>query len=105
MSDDYEEITIEDGDAEETPYVLPETYWLTRDRKHGVLSDRVEVWAVKPERIRFPDGDIMWMAPLELIDVVETRLTSWSVEKCPTAPDDDRMCVRVGEEPVVITAS
>lgn len=86
---------------------LPSTYWLTRDRKHGELSNTVEVWAVKPDRIRMHDGDVMWFAPRELIDVVETHVDDWSLghclRQCHVYPDDDRMCIRVGDEPVQLS--
>jgi hypothetical protein len=106
VTDDYEELTVEDFDDVPTeldaPVKLPETYWLTRDRQHGVLSDKVDVWAVKPDRVRFADGDVQWFAPEELIDYVTTWLAEWTLAECPTTPDDDRMCVRIGAEPVIL---
>lgn len=105
MSDEFED---EAPTKQFERTTLPSTYWLTRDRKHGELSATVEVWAVKPDRIRMYDGDVMWMAPPELVDLVETHVDDWSIaqclKQCYVYPDDDRMCIRVGEEPVRLSA-
>lgn len=84
----------------ETKYA---TYWVTRERRSGKLADRVEVWLVRPERLRFDDGDVMWIAPRRLVDMGPTYYGEWSLEQAlknmgPGYPGTDRECVRVGED-------
>lgn len=44
------------------------SFWLSRDRAGGVLSDVVEVWLVRPVAVRHIDGDTTWVAPLDVVD-------------------------------------
>lgn len=75
-------------------------YWLTRDKRMGVLSDIVEVWLVKPDLFRFDDGDVMWLPPLNLVDSEDTHFAEWSLDKCRKEvyciPDTERECIKVG---------
>jgi len=75
--------------------------WLTRDQMEGVLSLEVEVWAVRPESRTFPDGDVMWLAPMDLVDRKATRLGSLTVAEAKKlvgngAPETARECTLVG---------
>lgn len=103
-----EEFTEEEPTKPSGEPKLPTTYWLTRDRRHGELSKTVEVWAVRPERVRMHDGDVMWLAPSELIDVVDTHVDDWTIgrclRECRVYPETDRECVRVGEEPIALSS-
>lgn len=77
------------------------TYWATRERKGGKLSDKIEIWLVRPERIRFTDGDVMWLAPADAIGLRDTFYGEWSVDEAlknigPGYPATDRECVVVG---------
>ena len=103
MSDDTE-IQIENEPTKEVLGKLPKVYWLTRGTRHGELQNYIEIWAVKPDRIRFDDGDVMWMAPPDVIDIMPTLVGEWSLwesyRECKVYPEDDRMCIRVGNEPV-----
>ena len=47
---------------------VPPIIWLTRGRTGGELDGRIEIWSVSPERHRYDDGDVLWLAPLALID-------------------------------------
>jgi hypothetical protein len=75
-------------------------FWLTRDKRMGVLSDLVEVWLVKPDLHRFDDGDVMWLPNLEHVDTEDTHFAEWSLDKCRkevyTVPDSERECIKVG---------
>lgn len=55
----------------------PEKLWLTRDKVEGELSDTIEAWTLVPDRLQFGDGDVMWVAPLDLVDRRPTLLTHW----------------------------
>lgn len=78
--------------------------WLTRDQMEGVLSLEVEVWVVRPESRRFPDGDVMWLAPLDLVDRKATRLGSLGLAAARLqvgngVPETARECTFVGRGP------
>lgn len=84
---------------------LPNVVWLTRDRFHGVLSDLVEVWSVRPIGHTSEDGDRMWMAPDNVRDVADLQVRLGDVSHAtavayfgPGVPDDERQCTRVGQE-------
>lgn len=72
-------------------------YWLTRDKRHGILSDTVEVWLAKPTLHRFEDGDIMWLPDL---GVEDAHFGEWTIAKClkecRTYPETERECIIVG---------
>ena len=84
------------------PETLPDVYWLTRDRIGGELQDDVEVWASRPERQQYEDGDVLWFGQLNLIDKENTCIGAWtsaeSKARFAGSPDNDRECVRVGRE-------
>lgn len=78
-----------------------DVYWLTRDTVEGALADRVEVWLARPTRLRFLDGDTMWIAPLDAVDREATYWGEWSLDQArsvvgPGAPDNDRECTKIG---------
>lgn len=79
---------------------LPEIYFLTRDCREGVLSDEIEVWCVRPDCLRYEDGDATWIAPMDLVDRQDTLIDTWSLARtlheCHVHPDDARQCIRVG---------
>lgn len=82
---------------------LPETFWVTRGRRHGVLDDHIEIWAVLPDRLRCDDGDVVWFAPLDLIDREDTLIGDVSIGDAFRLigngyPQTDRECVRIGPE-------
>ena len=86
---------------------LPDVFWCTRDMLGGVLSSKVEVWAIRPHREACTDGDVLWFAPLDALDGPEiTCLGEWSLGQARLQigngiPETSMECVRVGrEEPV-----
>lgn len=79
---------------------VPEcAYWLTRSREAGVLLESINVWTLRPERVRMPDGDIHWLA---LDDQGESaHFATWSLTLAQKqvgwgVPDNDRECTKVG---------
>lgn len=92
-----------------TAPALPDTFWVTRGRTGGELDDRLEVWAVRPQRIRCDDGDVMWLAPDEhLMGIArsEAWIDAWTPGEAQLKigngyPGTDLECVRVGPEPIV----
>jgi hypothetical protein len=78
-----------------------QSYWLTRDRFRGVLSPEIDVWVCRPVPEIYPNGDVLWLAPLEIIDLGETYHSALTIEQAHQAvgeavPDSPRQCVRVG---------
>lgn len=76
-------------------------FWLTRDRSEGELSDLVEIWLCRPEAIRYSDGDVTWIAPLDAVDRVTTFAGTVTValatlELGNGVPASERECLRVG---------
>jgi hypothetical protein len=75
-------------------------FWLTRDKKNGELSSKVEVWLVKPDLHRFDDGDVMWLPPLNIIDDMPSNFGEWTVERCMKEvyvyPATERECLKCG---------
>ncbi len=87
---------------------LPPTYWLTRDRIGGELANRVDVWAIRPERYGYDDGDVIWAAP-ENANRETACVTCWRYADAvrylgPGVPETDRECTRVGHEPIIVPA-
>ena len=85
------------------PTHLPSVYWVTRDMLGGVLSSKVEIWAVRPHREVSEDGDVLWFPPLEMIDGPDVVcLGEWSLARCQiqirVIPDDSLQCLVVGRE-------
>lgn len=80
---------------------LPSTFWMTRDRVGGDLKDDVEVWASRPLRRKYEDGDVMWL-PVRPPDMDEGKgvIDTWSLAEAkllyPGTPDTDMECTRVG---------
>lgn len=83
------------------------TYWLTRDSDaDGVLSEFVDVWLAKPARRTFGNGGAYWTAAIEVVETGDgpklVKYLVWTKEqclmKCKTYPDDDRQCIRVGDD-------
>lgn len=58
---------------------LGQDFWLTRDRAEGELSDELEIWLHRPKALRYSDGDVTWIAPLDLVDRKATYLGAISV--------------------------
>jgi len=84
------------------PVLTPDqTFWLTRDQFEGELSPDVDVWAHRPVAEMFPDGDVLWIAPLDVADRKATYYSSipaslvTPILNC-VAPTDPRQCIRVG---------
>lgn len=76
-------------------------YWLTRDRSEGELSVYLDIWLYRPEYLRYDDGDVTWIAPLELVDRAATFFGSIEFSDAysqlgASVPDSERECVRVG---------
>lgn len=81
--------------------VLPAVVWVTRDRVHGDLNNKFDVWHVRPHRELADDGDVIWLPPLELIDgPAPTRVCSLSIDAAfrlfGNGLPDERQCLRVG---------
>lgn len=75
--------------------------WLTRDRFDGALAPEVDIWVYRPEPEVYPDGDVLWLAPLEVIDRRATFLCSLPLRVArlvlgSAVPGDARQCVRLG---------
>jgi hypothetical protein len=79
---------------------IPGPYWLTRDKEDGVLSDKVQVWLIKPDLERFDDGDVMWLPNLDVVDTETTHYAEWTIGKCLKEcyvyPETERECLKVG---------
>ena len=110
-SDDYVEFKLNASNEVRLgpPKTLPNTYWVSRGRTHGVLDSTVQVWAVRPEFVRCDDGDLFWIAPLEVVDKQDTLLGEWTIGEAMRfihngVPDDELQCLRVGPEPVVVAS-
>lgn len=75
-------------------------YWLTRDKRNGVLSEIVEVWLIKPDLRRFDDGDVMWLPNLKYVDMEGTHYGEWTIAKClkecRVYPETERECIVIG---------
>jgi hypothetical protein len=85
------------------------TYWLTRNRFNGVLSEKVDIWLSAPHRIPFQDGDVHWVGLSEVPDGAEetggttTHFGRWTLEQARHevgggVPATDIECLRVGPE-------
>lgn len=77
------------------------SYWLTRASEAGVLLNRIDIWLLRPERVRLPDGDVHWLALDDQGESVHTG--HWTVDEARKqvgwgVPDNDRECTRVGRE-------
>jgi len=81
------------------------TYWLSRNRLAGELSNKVDIWLAVPERLRFADGDVQWVV------LGEARHTAhygrWSLEQAhhevaAGVPATDRELLRVGDETTIV---
>lgn len=56
--------------------------WLTRDKELGELSPIVEAWTIPPDRHIFPDGDVMWVAPMgQQVDRRLSLHSTWERER------------------------
>ena len=83
------------------PRALPDReYWLTRERWFGALVDHIGVWVTRPVRMRCEDGDVLWHAALEDVDVRDTYLMELLVEdvraEIGVVPATDLECIHVG---------
>lgn len=83
----------------ESSLKLPDVFWMTRSESGGVLSNRVELWVTKPDRYRYPDGDVEWLPP-EGSDFYDSFHDEWTIEAAKLqytgAPDNSRECLKVG---------
>jgi len=82
------------------PTQLPATYWLTRDRLNGLLSQQVEVWSGgPPSRHRFRDRDVVWLPrEAERVRMIGTWSMPEAQERRLDIPDSDIVCTRVPPE-------
>lgn len=84
---------------------LPEQdFWLTRDQSEGELSDEVEIWLYRPKPLYYDDGDVTWIAPLDVVDRQATYVGSITVERVKaelgsSTPETARECVHVERTP------
>jgi hypothetical protein len=81
------------------------TYWLSRNRLDGELSNKIDIWLTPPERLRFADGDVQWVVLGELRHVA--HYGRWTLEQAehevgPGVPDTDRELLRVGDETTIV---
>lgn len=86
------------------------TIWLTRDRfADGAVSVHVDVWLLKPERVRVADGSAYYrlrQGPDAQVKTGEgpkpAHHGTWSIAQClrevRTYPDDDLMMIRAGDD-------
>jgi len=79
----------------------PPPFWLTRDRFAGELSPEVDVWVHPPIAEMYPDGDVLWIAPFDVVDRRATYHSAVAVDQVRrvlhcVAPDDPRQRIRVG---------
>lgn len=78
-------------------------FWMTRNTTDGVLASTCEIWVARPERMRFDDGDVMWMGSLSKIDEESAWYDEWTIAKCEkecrVTPDNDREVIVVGIPP------
>lgn len=88
----------------------PSTYWLTRNRLNGEISIKVDIWLVRPDRLRFKDGDVHWIAlsPGDAEASSKAHFGRWTLDRAkheagPGTPDTDMECVRVGHDIPVAT--
>ncbi len=84
----------------DTPYPSDRGFWLTRDRFDNLISDSVDIWIEKPEPLFYADGDIVWIAPLGIVDRVTTYHGSLPVDEVrkefgSATPDTERECVLI----------
>lgn len=81
------------------------TYWLTRNRLNGELSSKVDIWLVRPDRLRFADGDVHWLALEpggESAHYGRWTLAQAHFEVGAGVPETDRECLRVGDDAAAV---
>lgn len=98
-----EDLNVESVSVSKQIARLP-VYWVTRGRTNGELDAHLQVWCVKPELLRCNDGDVMWLAPIELVDMQSTLLGDWSLGEAyqhinNAIPQSERECICVGKVP------
>jgi hypothetical protein len=72
-----------------------EYLWLTRERWGGELADTVDVWVYPPEAHLQADGDVLWLAPMDVVNRRATYLVELSLAEAPAVPQSAEECVRV----------
>lgn len=81
------------------------TYWMTRDKRGGALSNEVLVWLVKPERCELPSGDVVWYGWKP--DHTTALYSRWTIPQClyecRVYPETDLELIRNGEEPKLLS--
>ena len=97
-----EQTTAKSKPRREAAPALPECFWVTRDQDgQGRLSDVVDAWAERPERMAIPGGGWMWLGSGET--GLEARVGSWRPTECtrwaPTTPDTSLECIVYGTPP------
>lgn len=90
------------------------TYWLTRSRLNGELSGKVDIWLSRPDRIRFDDGDVHWIALTPLSEDASeggqsTHYGRWTIAEAHAqigngVPATDLECTRYGSEDNTVEA-
>ena len=92
------------GDAINVPDRPPvprdQTFWLSReDWGDEGLAPEIEVWLVRPEPEYLVDGGVVWLPPLELVDIQDTYYGYLTPAQCRreigTAPETARELIRV----------
>lgn len=82
------------------------TYWLTRDLADGIVSDEVRIWVARPRPCPLVIGEGTAWFSLK-VDGTTALYGVWTIEQCLAEcrvyPDDARMCIRVGPDPVAAT--
>lgn len=78
------------------------TYWITRDRKLGELVNVVDVWLVCPQYFRLDDGDLYWVAPVDMVDRAAAYYDTWTLKHAHkharVVPEHELECIRVGAD-------
>jgi hypothetical protein len=67
----------------------------------GRLSDKIDVWLTKPEPLFCSDGDLIWIAPLTVVDRGESHWGEVSLaiargEVGYSIPSTERECLHIG---------
>jgi hypothetical protein len=96
--------------AKKPPSKPVATFWITRDSDAvGHLSEFVDVWLARPVREPLSNGvGCVWTCrDVERVFVsdgdVPARCATWTLSVCMrtvrTIPEDDRQCIRIGNDP------
>lgn len=75
---------------------IRDSLWLTRDRWAGELANKVDVWVYPPRPYKFDDGDVIWLAPMHVVNRRATYLVELDLDEAPAVPQsaEERLRVR-----------